>query len=50
MIVVEVINSNSGQSMVAAPIFEECLMLMKDFGKVSISRCSCNRESNDVAH
>ena len=34
--------------MVAAPILEECMTLLQDFGKVSIEHC--NRESNLVSH
>ena len=48
LVVVEALKFNSGYSMVAAPILEECRNLFGDFGKVRIEHC--NRESNMVAH
>ena len=48
LIVVESLKSNSGHSMVVAPILDECRNLMEDFGKVEVEHC--NRESNTVAH
>ena len=48
IIVTDAIKDNEGQGMVVAPILEECMTLLQDFGKVSIEHC--NRESNAVAH
>lgn len=48
LILVEALQHNSGHSMVAAPILEECRLLLVNFGKVLIEHC--NRESNMVAH
>lgn len=46
--VVQALQQNSGQSMIAAPIIDECRTLLNDFGKALIEYC--NRESNLVAH
>lgn len=48
IIVVEALNNNEGYSLVAAPILDDCRILLKEFGKVYIN--FCNRESNCVAH
>ncbi|KAF6999523.1 hypothetical protein CFC21_015533 [Triticum aestivum] len=48
LIVMESIQQNSGHSMVAAPILDECRSLILDFGKVSLEHF--NHESNMVAH
>jgi ribonuclease HI len=46
--VVDALRLNEGQSRVAAPVLEDCRVLLQDFGKVTIEHC--NRESNVVAH
>nr|XP_020198839.1 spidroin-1-like [Aegilops tauschii subsp. strangulata] len=48
IVVVDCLRLNEGHAMVAAPIFEECRILLRDKGKVTIEHC--NRESNCVAH
>lgn len=48
LVVVEALNMNTGQAMVAAPIIEECRSMKEDFGKVLFEHC--NRESNMVAN
>ena len=48
LIVVESLGNNSGHSMVAAPILDDCRELLRGFGKVLVEHC--NRESNLVAH
>jgi ribonuclease HI len=48
MIIVNALRLNEGQSMVAAPVLEECRDLMRDLGKVFLMHC--NRESNMTAH
>ncbi|XBH73973.1 hypothetical protein VPH35_101004 [Triticum aestivum] len=48
LMVVEVLNLNTGYSMISAPILDECRSLLSEFGKVSLEHC--NRESNSVAH
>lgn len=48
LIVVESLNANSGHSMVAGPILDECSSLKEDFGKDLFEHC--NRESNMIAH
>lgn len=45
---VQAMENNSGQSMVAGPILDECHLLCLDFGEVFFQHC--NRESNMVAH
>lgn len=48
LVLVEALQQNLGHSMVAAPILEECRLLLVDFGKVVLEHC--NRDSNKVAH
>ena len=48
MTIVEAMANNTGHSMVAGPILDECWQLCADFGKVHFE--FCNRESNMVAH
>lgn len=45
---VEALQNNSGHSTVAAPILEECRLLLINFGKVVIEHC--NHDCNKVAH
>ena len=45
---VESLNMNSGQSMVAGPILDECRSLKEESGKVLFEHF--NRETNMVAH
>ncbi|KAI4969584.1 hypothetical protein ZWY2020_000498 [Hordeum vulgare] len=46
--VVDTIRRNEEYSMVAAPIYDECLSFLEDFGKFTVEHCI--RESNYVAH
>lgn len=48
LVIVEALKQNTGYSMVAAPILDECRSFLEEFGKVPIEHC--NRESNLVAH
>ncbi|XBH81254.1 hypothetical protein VPH35_106843 [Triticum aestivum] len=45
---VESLQQNTGHSTIAAPILEDCRLLLLNFGKVILKHC--NRESNMVAH
>ena len=47
-IVVNALQMNEGQSMVAGPVLEDCRDLLRGFGKVILEHC--NRESNMTAH
>lgn len=46
--IVDAMANNTGHSMVADPILDECRQICTDFGKVLFE--FCNRESNTVAH
>ena len=48
LILVEALQQNLGHSMIAAPILEDCKLLLVDFRKVVLEHC--NRDSNKVAH
>ena len=48
LIVVQALHNNEGHSMVAAPILQDCRVMLREFGKVVVEHCI--RESNMVAH
>ena len=48
LILVEALQNNFGHSTMAAPILEECRLLLINFGKVVIEHC--HRDCNKVAH
>lgn len=48
LVLVEALQNNSGHSIVADPILEECRLLLINLGNVVIEHC--NRDSNKVAH
>ena len=45
---IDVVCLNEGDSVMAAPILDDCIELLRDFGNVTIELC--NSESNAVAH
>ena len=47
-VVMDAIKLNKGNSMVSAPVLDDCRNILGDFGKVTIEHCF--RESNVVAH
>ena len=48
LIVVQALHSNEGHSVVAAPILQDCRVMLREFGKAVVEHCI--RESNMVAH
>ena len=48
VVMVEPLRFNEGQSMVSAPVLEECRILLQDFGKVTIEHY--NREWNVISY
>lgn len=48
LVLIEALQQNEGDSMVAAPILHECRLLFVNFGKFVLEHCNC--EANMVAH